>query len=184
MPVNTPPSVRMPPKHHFGRRPHGFALATGIVLAAFVGACDGDDDEVSRCGPTKAVVARIIDGDTVELDTGETVRYLMIDTPESTNGADDCWGQDAKLANAEFVEGKEVRLEYDVECTDIYGRLLAYVSVGDRVINELMVERGHACVLHIPPNGEDVIDTYLSLESTARAAGRGVWGACDPVTCE
>lgn len=158
------------------------AIASALPLAA----CDSDGDDAggSSCGPTKGVVERVIDGDTVELETGERVRYLLVDTPETTNGKMDCWGEQAVAANVSFVQGQEVTLRYDVECDDRFDRLLAYVSVGDRVINELLVERGHACVLHIPPNGEDEIDHYDALESAAKAADRGVWGACDPVTCD
>ncbi len=166
------------------------ASAVRIALLLFVGvvlaACDETDDggASSACGPTKGVVARVIDGDTVELESGERIRYLLVDTPEITNGKMDCWGEQAADANRSFVEGQEVSLTYDVDCDDRFDRLLAYVSVGDRVINELMIERGHGCVLQIPPNGEDVIDLYNALESEAQAAGRGVWGACDPVTCD
>lgn len=159
-----------------------------LIAAAGLGsgACAGDDDgsASSACGPTKGVVARVIDGDTIELEGGERIRYLLIDTPEFTNGKMDCWGEQAFEANRSFVEGQEISLRYDVNCDDRFDRLLAYVSVGDRVINELMIERGHGCVLQIPPNGEDDIDLYDALQSEAQAAGRGVWGACDPVTCD
>ena len=125
---------------------------------------------------------RVIDGDTVELESGERVRYLMIDTPESTT-EQECWGPEAKQANRDLVEGKAVTLRYDAECEDRYGRLLAYVELSGQVINRVMVERGHACVLHIPPNGEDEVDDYRDLEYAAEQLGRGLWAACDPIPC-
>ena len=142
----------------------------------------GSDDPVEECGPTQAVVDRVVDGDTVVLDSGERVRYLMIDTPESTN-EQECWGAEAKAANEQLVEGEEVQLSYDVECEDAYGRLLAYVERSGQVINELMVERGHACVLHISPNGDEVLERYEELEYAASQLQKGLWGACDPIPC-
>ena len=153
-------------------------LATGVGVA-----CDGADDAFV-CGPTEAVVARVIDGDTVELDSGERVRYLLIDTPESTGGKDDCFGQEATELNRMLVEGQTVTLRYDVECTDSFDRLLAYVEVNGREINSLLVERGAACVLVVPPNGEGRRDEYEDLEREARANLVGVWGACEDVTCD
>ena len=154
-----------------------------IPLTLLLAACDSTEDG-SSCGPTTAVVSRVIDGDTVELEDGTRVRYLMIDTPESTNGSDDCFGVEATELNRMLVEGQEVTLRYDAECTDPYDRLLAYIEVNGREINTLMIERGAACVLHIPPNGEDRVDEFEALEAEARAAMVGVWGACEDVTCD
>jgi micrococcal nuclease len=154
-------------------------LVAGAVLLT---ACGGAADD--RCGPSEGVVARAIDGDTIELATGDTIRYLMVDTPESTGGATDCFGQNAKTFNEDLVVGKTVQVAYDVECEDYFGRLLAYVSVGDREVNTLLVERGYACVLHIPPNGDDRADEFQALEDAARASGAGMWSACEVVTCD
>ncbi len=157
--------------------------ACALVLGAALGfACAGADE--GRCGPGSAVVARAIDGDTVELETGERVRYLMIDTPEITNGKHDCYGAEARDFNAGLVEGREISLSYDVECEDDYGRLLAYVEIGDREVNALMVERGFACVLRIPPNGEQRADEFDDLEYEAKTGMVGLWGACEEVTCD
>ena len=172
------------------------ALLVGAML--FAAGCDdssgggtddvgsgGDEDPPpSDCGPVRATVANVIDGDTVDLDTGDRVRYLMIDTPEITGGNNDCWGEEARQANEDLVLGQEVTLRYDEECTDRFGRLLAYVSVGSREINSLLVERGHACVLYIPPNGTDRQEEFFDLEFAASMLGRGVWGACEVVTCD
>lgn len=143
-----------------------------------------DQAPESECGPNQAVIERVVDGDTVELDTGERVRYLLIDTPEITNGKDDCFGAEARDQNVLLVEGQVVQLRYDVECADRYGRLLAYVELGGRGINELMLERGLACVLHVPPNGSDRIQEFRSLEAEAKANMVGLWGACEDVTCD
>jgi micrococcal nuclease len=158
--------------------------AAPLVLAAALGllAAACDSAEAGRCGPSEATVARVIDGDTVELSSGERVRYLMIDTPE-IGSEPECWGAEAKIANQALVEGKIVRLRYDVECEDRYGRLLAYVELSGQDINRVLVERGHACVLHISPNGDDVVDEYRALEYAAEQLGKGLWATCNPIPC-
>lgn len=144
----------------------------------------GPERDDSHCGPAEAVVAEVIDGDTIVLENGDRVRYLMVDTPEVTQGKNECWGNEARSFNASLVLGQIVSLRYDAECKDRYGRWLAYVSVGGREVNELLLERGHACVLHIAPNGCDRLDDYLSLEEDARSSGLGLWGgACEAPPC-
>ena len=138
--------------------------------------------EANRCGPSSGTVERVIDGDTIELSSGERVRYLLIDTPENTTEVE-CFGPEATAYNAELALGREVELAYGDECEDRYGRLLAYVSLGDREINTLLVERGYACVLYIPPNGSDRAAEFAALEDGAQAANRGLWAACEDIPC-
>ncbi len=135
------------------------------------------------CGPSRAKVVSVIDGDTIVLDSGERVRYLMIDTPEITQGKDECFGQEARELNSNLVLGQEVELTYDTECTDRYGRLLAYVESPDGEANTILVERGMACVLMVPPNGRDREDEFRSLEFEASQTKEGMWGACPSVSC-
>ena len=151
-------------------------LAALALASAALAGCAG-----SPCGATEATVTRIVDGDTVELDDGRKVRYLLVDTPESTNGATDCFGQEAKQFNSDLVLNKKVELSYDVECTDRYGRTLAYVVVDGREVNSLMVQRGYGCVLHISPDGDSRFDEFKALQLDAMSANRGLWGACNPL---
>ncbi len=163
-----------------GRRV-GLTTALGLLclLGCSASACS---TEPETCGPTRAEVSAVIDGDTIDLDTGQRVRYLMIDTPESTVETE-CGGPEAKQANAALVAGQTVTLRYDLECEDRYGRLLAYVEVGGREVNKILLERGHACVLHISPNGDDVVEAYEALEYEARQLDKGLWSHCDPSPC-
>jgi micrococcal nuclease len=158
-------------------------LTARLAALAALAACEGGGGGESRCGAAEAEVARIIDGDTIELVGGERVRYLMINTPETTGGKSECYGSNAVTFNTDLVLGKTVELDYDVECRDLYGRTLAYVTVSGREVNALMIERGYACVLHIPPNGDDRAGEFEALEDAARVARRGLWGACDPIPC-
>jgi micrococcal nuclease len=150
------------------------ALALAIVL----GGCGSAG---SDCGPATAMVDRVIDGDTIVLDTGVKIRYLLMDAPETTNGHDDCYGSNAATFNSDLVLGKQVELAYDVQCQDMFGRTLAYVSVDGQEVNSLMVQRGFACVLHIPPDGNDRADEFKALQADAKAGNRGIWGACSPL---
>ncbi len=149
-----------------------------ITLA--LAACGSDGPE---CGVTSATVERVIDGDTIVLDNGDKVRYLLVNAPETTNGHDDCYGQNAATFNSDIVLGKQISLSYDVQCKDRYDRWLAYVSVGGQEVNTLLVQRGYACVLHIPPDGDARYDEFKGYQDDAKAAGRGLWGACDPIPC-
>jgi micrococcal nuclease len=159
----------------------GQAPARLCVLVACGGAGDGE-----TCGPASATVVEIIDGDTVVLESGERVRYLMVDTPEITGGANDCFGDNAAQFNSDLVLAKTVELAYDVECEDRFGRLLAYVSVDGIEVNARLVERGYACVLYIPPNGTDRVDEFEDLELAAQMGERGMWNTdvCAEVACE
>ncbi|MFY0583516.1 thermonuclease family protein [Cystobacter fuscus] len=126
----------------------------------------------------------MVDGDTVVLQSGERVRYLLVDTPESTGGKRDCFGAESRDFNRSLVEGRVVRLTYGEACTDRYGRLLAYVSVDGREVNSLLAQEGYACVLYVPPAGGSRRSEFQALESAARRARRGMWGQCAQVACE
>jgi micrococcal nuclease len=158
-------------------------LRVETLVAALVLAGCGSDGS-SPCGPTKATVTRVVDGDTIELSGGEKVRYILVNANEITNGHNECYGAEASAFNASLVEGKDVTLAYDTECRDRFGRLLAYVSVDGREVNRLLVERGYACVLYIPPDGMARHQEFETLEAQAMADSRGMWGICtDGVPC-
>ena len=127
-------------------------------------------------------VERVVDGDTIEvgLDGGtEDVRYIGIDTPETVKPDTpvQCFGPQASERNHELVEGERVRLVFDRERRDVYGRLLAYVYVGDDFINADLIEGGYARTLEIEPNTSQA-PRLGRLEDEAAAAGRGLWSAC------
>ena len=147
-----------------------------------VAACAGDGG--SPCGPSEAVVERVIDGDTIVVAGGRKIRYLLVDAPENTDGHYACFGDSAAQFNTDLVLGKPVQLAYDAVCDDKYGRALAYVTVGGVDVNRLLVARGYACVLHIPPDGDARAEEFVQVQEAAKAARIGVWGVCDPVTCD
>lgn len=146
-----------------------------LLLAAVLPGCGG-----SPCGPSEAKVIRVIDGDTVELEGGTRLRYLLVDTPETSGGVE-CYGENAKTFNSDLVLNKEVAIHYDVDCTDNFGRTLAYVTVDGQEVNTLLIQRGYGCVLHIPPAGDSRVEEFEALQLDAERANRGLWGTCDPL---
>ncbi|CCQ94867.1 Micrococcal nuclease-like nuclease [[Clostridium] ultunense Esp] len=132
------------------------------------------------CGPNDdwVVVKRVVDGDTFETATGEKVRLIGVDTPESVkpDSPVEPYGKEASHFTKKKLEGKKVRLEYDVSLKDKYGRTLAYVYLPDGTFyNELLLAEGYAQVLTVPPNVK-YADHFLEVERKAREAGKGLWG--------
>jgi len=125
------------------------------------------------------VLTKIVDGDTIHVDGPRKIRYLLVDTPETTSN--DCFAANAKQFNSDLVLGKTVQLSFDEQCTDMYNRTLAYVTVDGQEVNTLLVQRGYACVLYIPPNGSARVDDFKALQLDAKNARRGLWGMCDPL---
>ena len=126
-----------------------------------------------------AIVTRVIDGDTIEINGSQKVRYIGINTPEIsfTNGKADCYGEEARRANEELVGGKKVWLEKDVSDTDKYGRLLRYVWSGELMINEYLVNQGFANISTYPPDVK-YQDRLLEAQKEAVLNKRGLWKAC------
>lgn len=131
--------------------------------------------------PESARVQRVVDGDTVVLAGGDRVRYIGIDTPESVKPGVpvQCFAEAAGRANERLVEGEKVRLRFDAERRDRYGRLLAYVyrSRDGLFVNAELVRRGYATTLTIPPNVAHAGE-FRRLARGARRAGRGLWSSC------
>ena len=144
-------------------------------------------------------VRHVVDGDTIELENGEKVRYIGIDAPEERKRVGEVWLYDpephaleAAQENRALVEGKKVRLEFDQEKRDRYGRLLAYVyapialfgnaSYDGEVIldsheifvNAMLIQKGLARPLPIPPNVH-YADRFHKLAMKAKKEKIGLW---------
>jgi micrococcal nuclease len=123
------------------------------------------------------LVTRVIDGDTLELSTGQKVRLIGVDTPDTKDPRQpvQALGKDASAFTTQLVEGKHVRLEFDVQRLDQNQRLLAYVYVGDVMLNAELVQQGYAQVAAFAPNVKHQ-GLFLKLQREAREARRGLWG--------
>ena len=127
----------------------------------------------------EATVVRVVDGDTIHVRLGdrvEKVRYIGVNAPElhHPRKGEEPGGREASRVNRQLVSGQRVRLEMDVQPRDRYGRLLAYVWVGDVMVNAELVRLGYAQVMTIPPNVR-YQQLFLKLQREAREAARGLW---------
>ena len=89
---------------------------------------------------------RVIDGDTIILNNGERVRLIGVDTPETKHPRKpvEYYGKEASAFTKKMIEGKEVRLEYDWQRKDKYGRTLAYVYLKNGTfLNAEIVKQGY-----------------------------------------
>jgi micrococcal nuclease len=152
------------------------ALFIVVALAGCAGTAEDSTEPVRPGERTTARVTKHTDGDTFWLSGIGKVRLIGVDTPEVYFGAE-CYGHEASA----FVErilplGSEVRYRLGVEERDRYGRALAYVWLRDgRFLNRLLVARGYAQPLTVPPNVE-YEDLFVRVARRARDAGVGLWG--------
>jgi micrococcal nuclease len=142
-------------------------------------------------------VVYVVDGDTIHVQLGqrvEKVRYIGVNAaeiPHPRHGAGGerraqgyfphtvAAGEAARRINLDLVGGKAVRLEFDRRRRDDYKRLLAYVWVGDLMVNAELVRRGYAEVMSVPPDFRHRA-LFVRLQDEARAAGRGLWQSSPP----
>ncbi len=122
-------------------------------------------------------VARVVDGDTVELAGPGKARLIGIDTPE-VFGRRECFGRQASAFTKREVDGKTVRYTVGRDPRDRYGRLLVYVWLADgQSLNARLVAGGFARPLTIRPN-DDYAALFARLSRQARAKGAGLWSRC------
>lgn len=124
-------------------------------------------------------VVRVVDGDTIEIEGGQKVRYIGIDTPETHDPKRPvgCFGKEAAAKNKELVEGKEITMEKDVSQTDRYGRLLRFVYVDNIFVNDYLVRQGYAHASTYPPDVK-LAQQFKQAEQEARENNRGLWNSC------
>jgi len=124
-------------------------------------------------------VVRAIDGDTIEIEGGQKVRYIGIDTPETSDPRKpiQCFGKESADKNRELVEGKKVYLEKDISETDKYGRLLRYVYIDNIFINDYLVRQGFAYSSSYPPDIK-YQDQFVNAQDEAMRGSSGLWDIC------
>lgn len=196
-----------------------FHKGAAVAALSFVsGGCAGMDDLVPIVAPDRAcapsreeTVVCTIDGDTIDIgactgDSADQVRLLGIDAPETekANAPAECFADEATDFTNLHLVGRQVRLEFDAACTDIYDRNLAWVVLEGSSIDPLydvLVELGDLGI----ENGDDRFEVLFSevlarggyadlyeydtdvryfdrialAVEQAKAEGRGMWGACD-----
>ncbi len=162
------------------------SIGSAVLLAAVALVVLRPWEREPGAGPAEATVpvTRVVDGDTIEVrldGRAEDVRLIGIDTPETVKPDTpvQCFGPRASHFTKRLLTGSRVRLVFGVERRDVYGRLLAYVYLGRRFVNPILVRRGLARSLTIPPN-DRFAPRFRHLELAAARSGRGLWGACVP----
>jgi len=157
------------------------AAAISACLLVIAGsACSGLATDKPADLVADSVVARVADGDTLELRGGERVRLLQIDTPELGEG--ECYAQEAKDALARLAPpGTTVRLEADpgLDRTDSFGRLLRYVFVEGRNVNVDLVRAGAATPYFYAGNEGVYALELVDAVKDARHDEAGMWEACE-----
>lgn len=162
-------------------------IMTSFIVLSFLTGCQGSPETSSPIHKSEqdqlitAKVVKSIDGDTIKVrfdGRDETVRLLLIDTPETHHpklGVQP-YGKEAAAFTKSFVEGKSVQLEPAVNRgRDKYGRLLAYVFVGNQSLEEELLKRGLARVAYVYPPNTKYLETYRQDEKDAKEKGLGVW---------
>jgi len=144
------------------------ALILLLVLVRFVGEIGPE-----RTAGERFMVARVIDGDTVELTDGEKVRLLGIDTPERG----DPFYDSARVILESLVAGRALEAEYAKRRRDSYGRILAFLFADTTFVNAALLRSGLATVYLFEDNMGDRerVEKLLAAQNEAALAGRGVW---------
>ena len=151
-------------------------ILTGLIVSFifYVSSSTGFADDLVS-------VKWVDDGDTILLSDGRRVRYIGINAPEVAHPekgrAAEPFGEAASKQNRLMVKGQRVRLDFDREKKDHYGRYLAYVYLEDGTfVNLKMVENGYAYTLYKKPNLRHH-RTFLKAQRLAMKKGMGMWYA-------
>lgn len=125
----------------------------------------------------KAIVAKVIDGDTIELSDKRKVRYIGINSFEMNDKRIEtkCLAEKATEANKKLVENNEVEMERDISETDKYDRLLRYVWIDGVMVNEELVKKGWAEISTFPPDIK-YLDRLRNEQIKAKLNNLGIWG--------
>lgn len=143
-----------------------------LLISVYIVVILGDTIQIKERQPF--MVKRIIDGDTIEIDTGEQVRYIGIDTPEIGQP----YAVEATQKNRNLVQDKTILLERDVLYKDRYNRVLGYVWVDDIMVNNELIKGGYAKILTIPPDTKYEYQFKLS-QRYAQDHALGLWGGIE-----
>jgi len=146
----------------------GIGVGLGLALGHGLWYSDNSNSGLYE----QALVARVIDGDTVELADGRHVRYLGIDTPE----VGDYYGEEATGRNRDLVERKTIELQRGSRDQDEYGRLLRYVYVDGTFVNGELVAEGYATAYVFDPD-DRYSQVLVQLEQYARMKELGLWAS-------
>jgi micrococcal nuclease len=168
-------------------RPRRLALALGLLTCLLVAAVAhaARPSAATRAASFTATVAHVVDGDTLRIEEADGdlayVRLIGIDSPESVKPDTpvECGGEEASESMHQLApEGATVRLVFDGEREDNYGRTLAHAYIGGRQLELAQLRRGWAEIYRYHGRTFRGLARYYALQDQAKAAHRGVWGRC------
>lgn len=123
------------------------------------------------------LVRRVVDGDTLLLEDGRRIRLIGVDTPESVKPdfPAEPFGPEAAEFTGKLLTGRQVRLVYDRERFDQYGRTLAFVYLDDLLVNEELIRQGLSPAQLQYPYRSDMKTRFKAAEKSARERRIGIW---------
>jgi micrococcal nuclease len=169
------------------RMPSVGAIVVIIIVALLRSGCFSDSGESSGSSEKPAALAeglykvqRVVDGDTLLLANKARIRLIGADTPDTPetvkpNHPVEPWGPEATEFTKRFVGNGTVRLVFDHERIDRYGRFLAYVYVDDQMLNEQLIRAGLADARTKFRYSSSAKRLFRDAEQEARGARRGIW---------
>jgi micrococcal nuclease len=180
-----------------GKRTGGIAVIAAATCITFYSMPSQKEESVqentlqvteSKGSEVPITLVDIIDGDTIKVNVNgklETVRYLLIDTPESKSPkmCVQLYAREAFLRNSELLKSGKLTLEFEQgNIRDSYGRLLAYVFVDGESIQGTMLKEGYARVAYIMNPSYKYLETFRKEENLAKRGKINIWSRWDFVT--
>jgi endonuclease YncB( thermonuclease family) len=162
----------------------GLLVAAGVVVFLIWGSLAKTEsaprlDRRSSTVLASGIVASVTDGDTIRLADNRRIRLVQIDAPERPPG--ECYAERAATAlNRLAPVGTAVSLRLDraLDPRDEHGRVLAYVTAGNKIFNLELVEMGAAAPYFFQGRRGRYAEDLMRAALRAKAAGRGLWGHC------
>ncbi|MGH3018425.1 MAG: thermonuclease family protein [Gaiellaceae bacterium] len=168
----------------------GILIACGAALFLVWGSLAETDspprlDARSSTVLTSGIVASVTDGDTIRLADNRRVRLVQIDAPERPSG--ECYAERATSVLTRLApvgDTVSLRLDRALDARDEHGRVLAYVTSGKQNLNLEIVELGAAAPYFFRGKRGQYAEDLMRAAMRAKAAGRGLWGACPGTTLD
>lgn len=160
------------------------SISSVVILGIFISVPSvanppQEQGDLPSKGPFR--IKQVLDGDTIVLSNGEAVRLIGVDAPEINHPGIPAqkFGKESKEFLRRLTEGYHCTLEFEPgNLRDRYGRLLAYVFVGNQLVNAEMIRHGYAYVYTRFPFKRQA--EFLTLEAEARKTRSGLWHLSSP----
>lgn len=144
-----------------------------------------EEATIEKLGLMAVVVGRVVDGDTIETTDGQKIRFIGVNTPESTTKTE-TFGKEASNYTTSKLYGQQVWIQKDVSDTDRYGRLLRIIwlaiptddmnetEIRAKMFNADLVLNGYAEPSTYPPDVK-YSEYFVKFAREARESGTGLW---------